>query len=49
MHQLGKLTKNVVVLDSCNDNKRLSISIFLFIERHKSCLKHVWNKPCCKG
>ena len=29
MHQLGKLTKNFVVLDSCNDNKRLSI-LFLF-------------------
>ena len=29
MHQLGKLTKNFVVLHSCNDNKRLSI-LFLF-------------------
>ena len=28
MHQLGKLTKNFVVLDSCNDNKRLSILFF---------------------
>ena len=28
MHQLRKLTKNVVVLDSCNDNKRLSILFF---------------------
>ena len=28
MHQLGKLTKNVVVLDSCNDNKRLSILFY---------------------
>ena len=28
MHQLGKLTKNFVVLDSCNDNKRLSILFY---------------------
>ena len=28
MHQMGKLTKNVVVLDSCNDNKRLSILFY---------------------
>ena len=36
MHQLGKLTKNFVVLDSCNDNKRLSI-LFL-VEK----LKHAY-------
>ena len=29
MHQLGKLTKNVVVLDSCNDNKKAFYSILL--------------------
>ena len=32
MHQLGKLTKNFVVLDSCNDNKRLSILFYSILE-----------------
>ena len=36
MHQLGKLTKNFVVLDSCNDNKRLSI-LFYSIRPLESC------------
>ena len=33
MHQLGKLTKNFVVLDSCNDNKRLSILFYSILWR----------------
>ena len=37
MHQLGKLTKNFVVLDSCNDNKRLSILFYLYSILFYSC------------
>ena len=39
MHQLGKLTKNFVVLDSCNDNKRLSILFYL----HAGQVKTWWQ------
>ena len=43
MHQLGKLTKNFVVLDSCNDNKRLSILFYFYSKNvkidHQSIIK----------